>query len=581
MSKSDFSKLPSPNRAISRTALTWLLAIVASLGLIAAACGGDDDVVTPADDVVTSDAEAGDDGDEATTPPVPTPAGDVDNTDLAVKPLVEVPDGEAPADLELTDLVIGDGVQAAAGDFLITQYVGVSYGTGLQFDSSWDRGQAFSFVVGEGNVIQGWDDGIVGMAVGGRRELIIPSELAYGPTGSGSGSIGPDEPLIFVVDLLGVLPQSVTKPEVSVPAEPAVSVGIKPVVEVPANAAGSEYAETDLTMGEGPTVDEGDIAVIRYVGVAVSTGAEVDTAWVPSAVRSFTVGSGEVIEGWDRGVVGMSVGGLRQLVVPPELAFGDEGTETVAPDETLVYVVELLGLMRADVTKPDVDVPDALAVELGIRDVIEGDGAVAQPGSTLVMQYVGVSQSTGEEFDTSWGRAPFTFTLRQGQVIQGWDDGIEGMAAGGRRELIIPGEQAYGDAGSGAAIGPNETLVFVVDLVAVVPSSQVVTTDIIEGTGEAAGVGSVVWVHYVGASQSNGEQFDASWDRGREETINFALGAGQVIPGWDQGIQGMKVGGRRELIIPADLAYGEAGAGGGAIAPNETLVFVVDLVAIS
>lgn len=574
MSKSDSSKPASPNVRVSRPVLARLLAIVASLGLIAAACGGDDDVVAPVDEVA-------DDGGEATAPPVPTPAGDVDNTDLAVKPLVEVPEGEAPSDLELTDLVIGDGAQASAGDFLIMQYVGVAYGTGLQFDSSWDRGQPFPFVIGEGNVIQGWDDGIVGMAVGGRRELIIPAEQAYGATGSGSGSIGPNEPLIFVVDLLGVLPQSVTKPEVSVPAEPAVSVGAKPVVEVPADADGSEYAETDLSTGEGPSVGEGDVAVIRYVGVAASTGVEVDTAWAPTAVRSFTVGSGEVIEGWDRGVVGMSVGGLRQLVVPPELAFGDEGTEVVAPDETLVYVVELLGLLPADVTKPDVDVPDALAVELGIRDVTEGDGPVAQPGSTLVMQYVGVSQSTGEEFDTSWGRAPFTFTLGQGQVIQGWDDGIQGMAAGGRRELIIPGEQAYGDAGSGAAIGPNETLVFVVDLVAVVATSQVVTTDIIEGTGEAAAAGSVVWVHYVGVSQSNGEQFDASWDRGREQAITFSLGVGQVIPGWDQGIQGMKVGGRRELIIPADLAYGEAGAGGGAIAPNETLVFVVDLIAIT
>lgn len=574
MPQSAFSKPARPTSAISVSALARLVAIIVSFGLLAAACGGDDDAVTTPD-------PAEDGADEATPVPVPTPAGDVDNTDLSIKPLVEVPEGAAPADLELTDLVIGDGALASAGDFLITQYVGVAYSTGLQFDSSWDRGQPFPFVVGEGNVIEGWDDGIVGMAVGGRRQLVIPAAQAYGSTGSGSGSIGPNEPLIFVVDLLGVVPPSVTKPVVEVPAEPAVSIGAKPVVEVPAGAEGSDYAQTELTTGEGPGVADGDVAVIRYVGVAASSGAEVDVAWGGSSVRDFTVGAEEVIEGWDRGVLGMSVGGLRQLVVPPEMAFGDDGTGTIAPGETLVYVVELLGLSSASVTKPDVDVPDAPAGDLIVNDLNDGDGIVAKAGNTLVMQYVGVAQSTGEEFDTSWGRAPFTFTLGQGQVIPGWDNGIEGMAAGGRRELIIPGDQAYGDAGSGGGIAPNETLVFVVDLIAVVPTSEVVTTDIIEGTGEEAAAGSVVWVHYVGVAQSTGEQFDASWDRGRDQAITFSLGVGQVIPGWDQGIQGMKVGGRRELIIPADLAYGEAGAGGGAIAPNETLVFVVDLIAIN
>ncbi|GAA2980440.1 FKBP-type peptidyl-prolyl cis-trans isomerase [Streptomyces fulvorobeus] len=102
--------------------------------------------------------------------------------------------------------------------------------------------------------------------------------------------------------------------------------------------------------------------------------------------------------------------------------------------------------------------------------------------------------------------------------------------------------------------------------------------DIWEGEGEVATAGQTVSVHYVGVAYSTGEEFDASWNRGAP--LKFQLGAGQVIKGWDQGVQGMKVGGRRQLIIPAHLAYGDRGAGAGAIAPGETLIFVCDLMGV-
>ncbi|MFK0292322.1 FKBP-type peptidyl-prolyl cis-trans isomerase [Streptomyces sp. NPDC090442] len=101
--------------------------------------------------------------------------------------------------------------------------------------------------------------------------------------------------------------------------------------------------------------------------------------------------------------------------------------------------------------------------------------------------------------------------------------------------------------------------------------------DLWEGDGPVAKAGDMVSVHYVGVSYSTGEEFDASWNRGKP--LQFQLGVGQVIPGWDKGVQGMKVGGRRRLTIPPHLAYGERGAGG-RIAPNETLIFVCDLVSV-
>jgi peptidylprolyl isomerase len=109
------------------------------------------------------------------------------------------------------------------------------------------------------------------------------------------------------------------------------------------------------------------------------------------------------------------------------------------------------------------------------------------------------------------------------------------------------------------------------------PSYQLEVEDIETGDGDEATPGKVVEVHYVGVSYKHGRQFDASWDRG--DTFKFKLGGGQVIPGWDQGVAGMKVGGRRRLTIPPDLAYGQRGAGG-VIGPGETLVFVVDLISV-
>jgi peptidylprolyl isomerase len=119
------------------------------------------------------------------------------------KPEVDAPEGPPPAELEITDLTVGDGPEAAAGDQVSVHYVGVAHSTGEEFDASYNRGAPLDFPLGRGRVIKGWDDGVVGMKVGGRRRLVIPPHLAYGDRGAG-GVIGPGETLIFVVDLVGV-----------------------------------------------------------------------------------------------------------------------------------------------------------------------------------------------------------------------------------------------------------------------------------------------------------------------------------------------------------------------------------------
>jgi len=119
------------------------------------------------------------------------------------RPKIEKPEGDIPFELGIEDVVVGDGAEAVKGSKVEVHYVGVAFRSGEEFDASWNRGQPFRFQLGRGNVIPGWDQGLVGMRVGGRRKLTIPSAMAYGARGAG-GAIAPHEPLVFVVDLLSV-----------------------------------------------------------------------------------------------------------------------------------------------------------------------------------------------------------------------------------------------------------------------------------------------------------------------------------------------------------------------------------------
>ncbi len=122
---------------------------------------------------------------------------------MTTKPEIDFPDSPPPADLEITDIVEGDGAEAKAGQFVSVHYVGVAHSTGEEFDASYNRGTPLDFRLGVGQVISGWDTGVQGMKVGGRRQLVIPPHLGYGDRGAG-GVIKPGETLIFVVDLMGV-----------------------------------------------------------------------------------------------------------------------------------------------------------------------------------------------------------------------------------------------------------------------------------------------------------------------------------------------------------------------------------------
>jgi peptidylprolyl isomerase len=178
------------------TRLPILLACL-FLALFAAACGDDDEQETAATPEPTAEATA-------------EPAGEIDpstiSKDLSERPAVDKPEGSPPTELVVEDIVKGDGKTARAGDTVRTQYVGSAWSTGGEFDASWNSGQPLDFPLGVGQVIPGWDEGIVGMKEGGRRLLVIPPDKAYGPQGS-PPVIGPNETLVFVVDLEKIKPR--------------------------------------------------------------------------------------------------------------------------------------------------------------------------------------------------------------------------------------------------------------------------------------------------------------------------------------------------------------------------------------
>jgi peptidylprolyl isomerase len=238
---------------------------------------------------------------------------------------------------------------------------------------------------------------------------------------------------------------------------------------------------------------------------------------------------------------------------------------------------------------PTIDGSSTPVTKVVTQDLLTGKGEAISGSDYVTVQYVGANHQTGEVFDSSWKAGkPASFSLDL--LIPGFKEGMVGMKAGGRRQIDIPSALGYGAAGQPPAVGPNEDLTFVVDLLSFSPlrSAPTVTShpgpppsalkieNLIVGQGPKAGPKSTVTVHYAGADWSTGKIFDSSWDRG--EPSSFTLTG--VVPGFSEGITGMQVGGRRAISIPSALGYGEAGQPP-AISPNEPLFFIVDLVAVS
>ena len=296
---------------------TPLAAVLAAVLTLAACGGGDDDAETEATDVSLVPA----------TPPPTIPV-----------PEVSLPD-EAPTELAATTIVEGSGPAADNGDAVVVRYVGRRFEDGEVFDSNYG-GEPLTVTLGAGGVIAGWDQGLVGAQAGEQLQLDIPADLAYGATPTTeagattvAGGGRPTGPLSFVVDVLAVFP----------PGDPADAPTQEdiPTSEEPH----TEVVSEDLVVGDGPTVDVGMIALIRFVLARADNGTILRSTWDDQAPTQLVMAPSGQMDGMLEGMVGMKVGGRRAITVPYVDAFGEEGfPEAGLPARTdAVVIVDLVG----------------------------------------------------------------------------------------------------------------------------------------------------------------------------------------------------------------------------------------------
>ena len=219
------------------------------------------------------------------------------------------------------------------------------------------------------------------------------------------------------------------------------------------NGDRGELVVTDLVQGTGTEVKAGHTLITSYVG-RFADGTQFDSSEELGEDWVFTLGVGQVIKGWDQGLVGMQVGGTRRLQIPSHLAFGrsgqcfSDGTCAVPANTDVVYDVTVIDIFD----------------EVIIEDLVEGDGDVAEPGDVLFVEYVGQLRN-GQVFDaTAISGSEYFFTLGNGSVIPGWEQGLPGMKVGGKRRLTIPPVLAYGAYGAGSAVPPFAILIFEIEL---------------------------------------------------------------------------------------------------------------------
>lgn len=314
--------------------------------------------------------------------------------------------------------------------------------------------------------------------------------------------------------------------------------------------------------------------------------------------------------------LGLRIAAVATAAILALSACGDSSTDSLEGE----VVKDGLGCTVKSVDRvgesPEIGDFDAEVSEVTTKDVVEAgeDGCVIGTKSYATLDMVGAKASDGSVFiDTYAKPSPLNVQLDYGQLLDGLEGGLAEMRVGSRRQIVLPAAMAYGaDGFEEQGIGPDEALVFVVDLVAVTdepttcnemrpitpgregkpttinlpakPWTELSTEDVVVGDGEVAPRDSYVKMEYLGVGCYSGAQFDSSWDRDAPLTVTLGDiepigGYMSVIPGWTEGIEGMKVGGVRQINIPAELAYGAQGSPPD-IGPNEPLVFVVELVDI-
>lgn len=353
-----------------------------------------------------------------------------------------------------------------------------------------------------------------------------------------------------------------------------------------------------LKEGQGDPVKNTSIVRVHYTGW-LTDSTRFDSSRDRGEPLQFTLGAGMVIAGWDKGILGMKTGEIRRLVVPATLGYGDKAVGPIPANSTLVFEVELISFEKG--LEPDAFPKNlssfqwkTIASGVEIFDENPGQGTEAKPGVRIEVHHTGWL-SGGTMFGSSKSQGkPFSVLLGAGKMIKGWELGLSGVRSGMVRWLRVQPTAGYGSTAL-ARIPANSELLYRVEILSMEADenaaeldffpdlNQLALQDAREGlriavvqkptdsTSAPVKVGQKAKVHYSGWLL-DGTSFDSS--RGRGQPFEFPLGAGRVIRGWDLGVEGMRAGEKRVLVVPPGLGYGSRGAG--PIPADATLVFLVE-----
>jgi peptidylprolyl isomerase len=419
-------------------------ALLLTIILILAACGPA--VSTEQAEQMTSEAETAEPVAAAETPEESVEASSTAEAPAGI-PEVEGPTTETDSGLTLIEIQAGDGRAPEEGD-LVTMHILGMLEDGTVFADTASQGEPIVATLTETDLFPGWMEGLLLMKEGGKARLIIPPDLAFGAEGAG-GIIPPDATITMDVELLSA---------VAPPTPPEVAES-----DLTTTDSGLQYY--DVVEGEGDVPVQGQEVVVNYAAWLQDGEQYIASSDTVGEPLTFAIGDElAVFAGWNEGVSTMKKGGTRFLVIPPELALGEQGGGRIPPNSTLLMQIELVDILPL-VLPTEVSEEDFTTTESGLKyyDIVEGDGATAETGSEVTVNYTGWL-TNNVKFDSSLDTGvPFPFTLGTGAVIPGWDEGLVGMKVGGKRQLVIPAELAYGETGSGT-IPPGATLIFEVEL---------------------------------------------------------------------------------------------------------------------
>nr|XP_019949853.1 PREDICTED: peptidyl-prolyl cis-trans isomerase FKBP10-like [Paralichthys olivaceus] len=421
-------------------------------------------------------------------------------------------------------------------DFIRYHFNGTLFADGKKFDSSHDRGKAFISQVGLGRLITGMDRGLQGMCVNERRKITIPPHLAFGSVGTG-GVIPADAVLVYDVLLLDIWN---TEDKVVIRT-----------LHKPASCNRTTVAS--------------DFVRYHYNGTLLS-GEAFDSSYSRNTTYDTYLGQGDLITGMEEGLLGMCVAERRLIIVPPFLAYGENGSGiAVPPQATLVFEVLLVDLFNP---KDDLIVEVKEAPVACTRRTVKGD--------YIRYHYNGTFQD-GTAFDSSYQRnSTYNTYVGMGYVIRGMDKALQGLCMGEKRRITVPPHMAYGEDGVGDLIPGSAVLVFEIhvidfhnpkDLVKIKVTHKPRDCNVMTETDD------LIQYRY-NCSLMDGTLLYSSDQYDSPSTTT--LGASKVILGLEEGLSGMCVGERREVVIPPHWGHGEDGAGG--VPRSAVLFFELELV---